>query len=563
MVDRIDGYPCAARYNVVHTTNVSGRTRITIDSINHPVTFASPDISTHWTDSEGITAHWIDADWKLQHTLLDFIEFESPHTGARMAELILRCLESYEIENKVFCITTDNASNNDTMATELYDLLYDRHDIVWDPATHHIYCLAHIINLVVRKLIDSLQSGDHTFKTTLAKIRKLAKAARHGSKKPASMRIACREANVTHLRIPFDVTVRWNSTYWMLEKAIYLREALDKFVGLHMDDLSEHRLSDQEWGVAEQLFMILMPFQRCTNRFESNSRSSEVDYVFFGYDVMFNHLEDVDATLQRSRSATASFLRTAISDALAVLRHYYNKTTTMPFLYADAMILNPRVKLCIFNTDSWSDEDPEFYKAGCRRRFTEEYCVAAHSAIQDDETTTTASTSSASNSGDGSGMDPEYEEHRRKRTKRSNVGESEFDVYMANPNPVPDVDDPFVWWKANETRFPNLSRMAKDHLAVPPSGCAVEREFSVSGRIATWQRNRLSAERIAAAMIYKSQLKREGLWQKAYEDEWVELIAWDDDDEMDIDEECGLDGVIPQEWSDTWWKTKVNQAGRR
>jgi hypothetical protein len=547
----------------VHLTNVSGRTWITSKLTNHPVTFASHSISTHCTNSEGITAHWIDGDWKLQHTLLDFIEFESPHTGARMAELILRCLEFYEIQNKVFCITTDNASNNDTMAAELYDLLFNRHDVIWDPATHHIYCLAHIINLVVRKLIDSLQSGDHTFKTTLNKIRELAKAARHGSKKPASMRTACREAGVTHLRIPFDVTVRWNSTYKMLEKAIYLREALDKFVGLHMDDLSEHRLSDQEWGVAEQLLMILMPFQRCSNRFETNSRSSEVDYVFFGYDVMFNHFEDVDAALQRSRSPTAPFLRTAIGEALAVLRHYYNKTTTMPFIYADAMILNPRVKLSIFNTDSWTDEDPESYKAGCRRRFTEEYCVDAHSATQEDGTTPTVSTLSTSNSGDRSGMDPEYEEHRRKRAKRSNFGESEFDVYMANPNPVPDVDDPFAWWKANETRFPNLSRMAKDYLAVPPSGCAVEREFSVSGRIATWQRNRLSAERISATMIYKSQLKREGLWQKLYEDEWVQLIAWDDDDEMDIDDECGLDGVVPHEWSDIWWKTKVNQAGRR
>src|ERR1700689_5933758 len=116
----------------------------------------------------------------------------------------------------------------------------------------------------------------------------------------------------------------------MLEKATYPCEALDKFVGLHMHDLSKHRLSDQEWGVTEQLFMILMPFQRCTNRFESISRSSEVDYVFFGYDVMFNHLEDVDAALHRSRSPTAPFLRTAIGEPLAVLRHYYNKTTTMP-----------------------------------------------------------------------------------------------------------------------------------------------------------------------------------------------------------------------------------------
>jgi hypothetical protein len=211
----------------------------------------------------------------------------------------------------------------------------------------------------------------------------------------------CLEANITHLWLPFNVTVRWNSTYQMLEKAIYLCEALDIFVGLHMDDLFEHRLSDQEWGIVEQLFMILMAIQRCTNSFESNSHSSDVDYVFFGYDVMFTHLKDVDATLHWSRSPTVSFLQTEISKVLTVLRFNYNKTTTMLFIYADAMILNPRVKLCIFNIDSWSDKNPEFYKTCCFRRFTEEYCIAAHSAIQDDVTTTIASTSSASNSGNG------------------------------------------------------------------------------------------------------------------------------------------------------------------
>jgi hypothetical protein len=107
-------------------------------------------------------------------------------------------------------------------------------------------------------------------------------------------------------------------------------------------------------------------------------------------------------------------------------------------------------------------------------------------------------------------MDPEYKEHRRKRAKRSNI-KSQFNIYTANPNPVPDVDDPFAWWKGNKTRFPNLSHMAKNYLAVPPSGYAVKREFSVSGRITTWQRNRLSAEHITESMIYKSQLRREGL----------------------------------------------------
>jgi hypothetical protein len=56
-------------------------------------------------------------------------------------------------------------------------------------------------------------------------------------------------------------------------------------------------------------------------------------------------------------------------------------------------------------------------------------------------------------------------------------------------------------------------------------------------------------------------LKCDRLWQKAHEDEWIDGDASDDSDWMDIDDECKLSRVIPQEWSDSWWKIRVNQAG--
>ena len=52
--------------------------------------------------------------------------------------------------------------------------------------------------------------------------------------------------------------------------------------------------------------------------------------------------------------------------------------------------------------------------------------------------------------------------------------------------------------------------MARDVLAVPVSGCAMEREFSISGRIVTWQCNRLNSSMIADSMLYKAALKRQG-----------------------------------------------------
>jgi hAT family dimerisation domain. len=91
--------------------------------------------------------------------------------------------------------------------------------------------------------------------------------------------------------------------------------------------------------------------------------------------------------------------------------------------------------------------------------------------------------------------------------------------------------------------------MARDVLAVPASGCAVEREFSISGRIATWQRNRLNSSTIADAMFYKSALKRQGV---ALGNSKV-----DDDHDLPVPERIG---VVPQEWQDKWWMEKTKHA---
>ena len=60
----------------------------------------------------------------------------------------------------------------------------------------------------------------------------------------------------------------------------------------------------------------------------------------------------------------------------------------------------------------------------------------------------------------------------------------------------------------NYREYPHLARMARDVFSVPPSGAGVKREFSIAGRVATWQRNHLHASTITAIMMYKNYLKR-------------------------------------------------------
>src|SRR5277367_6579396 len=97
--------------------------------------------------------------------------------------------------------------------------------------------------------------------------------------------------------------------------------------------------------------------------------------------------------------------------------------------------------------------------------------------------------------------------------------------------------------------FPDLALMMRDVLAVPASGCAVERQFSISRRIAIWQRNRLSPKVISDSMIYK------GAFAKSHSSPlragWKNV---DDIDGLPVEEK---EGNVPEEWTNNWWLVNI------
>ena len=122
------------------------------------------------------------------------------------------------------------------------------------------------------------------------------------------------------------------------------------------------------------------------------------------------------------------------------------------------------------------------------------------------------------------------------------------DRYIEIPSDA-NIPSSLRWWRDNHKSFPELAKIARDVLAVPASGCAVEREFSFSGRIATWQCNRLNSSTIADSMFYKGALKRQGAALGNSKD--------DDDHDLPVPERIGM---VLQEWQDKWWMEKTKCA---
>ncbi|XVF53860.1 hypothetical protein PTKIN_Ptkin05aG0133100 [Pterospermum kingtungense] len=61
-----------------------------------------------------LTAHSVDKDWKLWKRILNFSYMPPPHNDVSLSEKIYALLADWEIDNKLFSITLDNASANDT-----------------------------------------------------------------------------------------------------------------------------------------------------------------------------------------------------------------------------------------------------------------------------------------------------------------------------------------------------------------------------------------------------------------------------------------------------------------
>jgi hypothetical protein len=105
---------------------------------------------------QGIIGSYISRTWEKKEVLLGFEPMSGPHDGKYLAELLIRVLLDFGIEKQVFGLTTDNAGNNGTLANFLADSLQHRLNVSWLQDQNKLPCLAHVIQLVVNAIVETL-----------------------------------------------------------------------------------------------------------------------------------------------------------------------------------------------------------------------------------------------------------------------------------------------------------------------------------------------------------------------------------------------------------------------
>jgi hAT family C-terminal dimerisation region len=336
----------------------------------------------------------------------------------------------------------------------------------------------------------------------------------------------------------------------MLERALYLRPAIDHFLRKNQK-LSKLALSDEEWDRCELVLAILRPFRTVSTKLQATIRPG-IDKVFFYYENLFDQIDKVkiwiDTSINEDNTAPPSkpwlpAVKIAVDAMAAKLSKHYNRTGKS-FIYADACILNPMIKMSIFQQESWKTTygNGDKYRKECRQRFMRDYQHLS-------EKVPSSPSIGQKRKHAATYGDDDYEKFIQSMQSKI-TPQNEFDAYL-KAGPVllnSGVQSALNWWAKNKDVYPALSRMARDTLAVPCTGAGVEREFSKSRRVTPWTRNRLNPDTISEIMMYKNYLHRHsGL-----------SLDWDGlPEDIEAQKEAMEENEVPVTWSEDWWNELV------
>ncbi len=87
--------------------------------------------------------------------LLGFVEIDGSHMGGNLVQIVERILLKHNLTHRLLAITADNASYNGTLRRSLQEAAYSK-SINWNANAISVNCLAHVLNLSAKSLIQTL-----------------------------------------------------------------------------------------------------------------------------------------------------------------------------------------------------------------------------------------------------------------------------------------------------------------------------------------------------------------------------------------------------------------------
>jgi hypothetical protein len=448
-------------------------------------------------DYLSVVVHFIDDDWQMQKRVLGLRLIDVSHTGENIAERIREVIDEFNLADKIFAVTMDNASAN-SRAMEILQPLFC---IYAQSFLLHQRCACHIINLIVK-------CGFKRVNVHIDAVRQAITWLTASNPRIAQWKRYCCASGEPPRKFLTDADHRWNATYFMLKVVLPYKDLLTVFLqtrnGPKNSD-GQPILTDHTWHIVERFNQFLETFHDCTLLL------SQVYYPTANL-ILHNILEI--ATLLKEYENDDLLMPVVFNMKQKYLKYWKD----IPMLYSFAFILDPRGKLRgflnilsligdIINVDYstyYADVKTKFYEVfrkyelkfqGDRLQRPPPVPAAGKKKLQwsriwgGSSSSHGGGTSSSAASGDARSHGPAEELSNYLDSDAIRHETSDFNV--------------LGWWNDHKMSYPVLSKLARDVLTVPVSSVSSESAFSLCGRIIEDRRTSLSSDHVEILLSVK------------------------------------------------------------
>lgn len=438
-----------------------------------------------------ITGHWIDDEWKLNSRILNFCNVPPPHSGDVISEAIFKCLVEWGIEDKIGTITVDNAKANDVAIRNLRDSFSIRRPLPLGGKLFHVRCCAHILNLCVKDglepiepIVDKIRGGIKYIAISEGRTLKFGEIAN--------------QLQLKQKKLILDVPTRWNSTYAMLDSSIGLKQVFPRYARADAGFLN-FVPQPEDWERVENVCKLLVVFSDATKVVSGSEYPTT--------NLFLSEIKRVKEVIDKKVFDENDYINKMAQAMREKFEKYWGECNLVMSIGA---VMDPRFKMALPKY-TFSTLYPLPGEAVKKLKYLRDvlgdiyqFYVSEDSKIKGMEMEETGQLLSLD-------QNPEFCE--------TLAGVSEFETFMmstsTNMEPIKSELDDYLsekllivseslhknfdvisWWKANSPKYPILSQMARDVLAIPISTVASEASFSAGGRVIEPYRSCLKPETV-------------------------------------------------------------------
>ncbi|KAL5479612.1 hypothetical protein EMCRGX_G023159 [Ephydatia muelleri] len=215
------------------------------------VSITTDAATMHTGDSYvAVTAHWLDAEWRIMSCVLEEI--------ASVVKDLVNV--EFMLENRLDSISTDQGAN----FIAAVQLLIEEGEKS-TPSAYALVCLFRTITTTINNspmLLDALKKRQHSPELLIIDSDKSGDEECSDNEEeidPTNVLSGCKHG----LKLIKDVCTRWNSTFYMLQRCVLLKEAINHV--LQESKYANLIPTSEQWLAAEKLCVFLKPFQIATD----------------------------------------------------------------------------------------------------------------------------------------------------------------------------------------------------------------------------------------------------------------------------------------------------------